>query len=694
MRSLAFACSAAVALLLLGCRTTPTRAPSPIPSPTTTSIAIVTETIQAAALTPTATFTAEPSPTPTTSPSPTSEPAIAWVDTLHLHSLPGPGRNPSAMIVVGQCLYVANRASDNVSVIEDMRVVQVLPVGSQPVALSADAAGERVYVANLRDDTISVISDNRVVATWDTGAEPCSLTAVGERLYVASRREPAVYVHAARTGEPLGSIGMGSGPGVLNMAAHAGLGRLYVSTYHQVHVIDLEAQSVIDSVEYSNYSTLAVNPASGRVFINDYDADEGQEYLVSLDEDAQNPRDGVAIDPDPGWVAFNERTGKAYVTSTWADTLTVIEEGSGEVLSVVGVGRRPDAVAIDEGRNVIYVANSESNNIAVVDGSSNRVVDIIPLAVDVGGLTVDAATDRLYATMTSMDRLIALEGSNSVGEVEVGRHPVDLALNEMTGLVYVVNRVDSSLCVVDGVTLQVVTTVPLNERPFGVSVDTGRNVIYAGNAVIDGNTNEVIGRINVPTAYHMDVPPVDTLADPTRGTLLVRASNGVPGSNAGLVISMWDGRTMEMLTSALGGVSAGPMALDASTQKLYSVASKFSNVWLYVDDLQGMQRTDETRLDRYPTDLALRSSTHHLFLGLGGLHPPEEGGGYVLRVLDVRTLGQVEELPLPGSPAHIAVNERTGRVYVADGDAGVVYVAQDRTAPPPPVATLTVTQSP
>ena len=176
------------------------------------------------------------------------------------------------------------------------------------------------------------------------------------------------------------------------------------------------------------------------------------------------------------------------------------------------------------------------------------------------------------------------------------------------------------------------------------------------------------------------------------GMLFVRASNGVPGSNAGMVISLWDAEKLEMLSGGLGGLSAGAMAYDATTQKLYSTATRFSYTWLYVDDVEGMAREAELRLDRYPVSLALRPGTHHLFLGLGESVAGSKGDDYVLRVLDTRTLGLVTEMSLPGEPVRMAVNQRNGEVYVADGEAGTVHVVRDvALSPPPPAPSMTLT---
>jgi len=697
-KSLRSVCLLLIALLLMSCNSSPTVTPLPTATPhptlavTPTVVTIVTATPTTfPTFTPTATVMPAATATPITKPTATLESALSLVETLALYSLPGTGRSPSALAILGERLYVANWDTDNVSLIEGGKVVDVVSVGSHPSALAVDPAEDRVYVANSGDDSISVISAGQVVATWETGEEPGSLALVDGKLYVGSKRSSTIYVHDDESGEPLGNIPVGSEFGILAMVADVSGQHLYVSTYNNIHIVSLEALARVDTANFKNYRTLAINPLTGRVYINDYDSDDGQQYLVALGDDIQKIRGRALVGSDPGGAVVNPRTGRVYVTSTWTDTVTVIDEESNEVVATIGVGRWPDAIAVDVETNTIYVANARSNNINVIDGATNRVINVIPLAIDIGGLAVDSRLDRLYVTITSMDRLAVWEKGKVVGEILVGRHPTDVAVNEMTGRIYVVNHVDSSLSVVDAESRQVLAMVSLNLRPQGVSVDTGRNVIYAGDAVVDGDTNEIIAHVGVPTAYKSVELPVDTLVDSVSGRLFVRAYNGVPGSNAGFVISMWDAKSLEMLSGSLGGLSAEAMAYDPMTQKLYSVATRFSYTWLYVDDVEGMTKESEMRLERYPTALALRFGTHHLFLGLGESSYPAEGDGYLLRVLDTRSLGLVADLALSGIPRHIAVNQRTGEVYVADGDRGVVSVVQDVPAPLPPALTPSVT---
>jgi YVTN family beta-propeller protein len=73
-------------------------------------------------------------------------------------------------------LYVANRGSDTVSVIDIATdtVVATIPVGAAPAGISAHPDGRRVYVANSGGDTVSVVDvlSGAVVRTIPVGAQP------------------------------------------------------------------------------------------------------------------------------------------------------------------------------------------------------------------------------------------------------------------------------------------------------------------------------------------------------------------------------------------------------------------------------------------------------------------------------------------------------------------------------------------
>ena len=106
----------------------------------------------------------------------------------------------------GARLYVLCQQSEQVRVLDSAtyEVIGNIAVGHVPRGFSLSADGALLYVTNAWDDTLSVIDTRSlaVTATWPVGAEPSSVVADGEgkRLFVANRISNDVAVLDARTG--------------------------------------------------------------------------------------------------------------------------------------------------------------------------------------------------------------------------------------------------------------------------------------------------------------------------------------------------------------------------------------------------------------------------------------------------------------------------------------------------------------
>ncbi len=146
--------------------------------------------------------TAEPWPTDTAVPHDPGE--ATALCTIALGDLPSSGHVPSGVVALDGRVYVANRGSNNVSVIEGDAVRYVVPVGAQPCALAADAASGRVFVANEGDKTISVIEKLAVADTWALPDTPGALAVIGGQLWVGMRDVGSIRVLSAANGSARG----------------------------------------------------------------------------------------------------------------------------------------------------------------------------------------------------------------------------------------------------------------------------------------------------------------------------------------------------------------------------------------------------------------------------------------------------------------------------------------------------------
>ena len=240
------------------------------------------------------------------------------------------GSSPSALALSGTRLYVANRGSNTVSVIDTAtnKVIDANPsifstgikVGSSPSALAL--SGTRLYVANRGSGTVSVINTatNSVTNTITVGSQPSSVAVSpdGTRAYVANTGSGTVSViniNAATNTYTLvdtnpsvagtQSIFVGSSPSSVAVSPDPGGSRLYVAlSSDMVAVINTSSNVVslaqIDAAPESGAHSLALGP-DGRVYVTD-GADRALRSMSLVDGTVTIGRSDLVLPGSNGYV--------------------------------------------------------------------------------------------------------------------------------------------------------------------------------------------------------------------------------------------------------------------------------------------------------------------------------------------------------------------------------------------------------
>jgi len=662
-------------------------APSPTVSPPTRR-----------AKTPTGAPTATSVPTATALPSPTlpTEPQI--IGEITLRPLPGVGRGPQAIAVLDGRVYVANRSSDNVSVIEDGEVVEIIAVGDAPVAAVADPETGLVYVANERDHSISIISGDQVVATVPAPKDPSCLAVLDGCLYAGGRADNVLAVLDGTTGEAIDSVALKGHIGILALAVNPATRLLYASVYDSVQVVELDSLTVVGQLVDDVYVTLGVNPIAGAFFASDYDAKANTHYLVKYAAFGQKELGRTPIGGDPRGMAVDPQTGHIYVANSWSNDVSVIDAGTLRLLATVPVGLRPVDVAVGEDGQV-YVADANSDNVAVIDGESNQFSHVVPLSIIPQGMAIHPDTGRLYVACASTNSVFVIEGEQAVDEIHVGLCPTELALTpDGTGL-FVLNRAGGNLMLISTIDNHIVNTTAIGRLPRGLATAPQTGQVHVSDAVLDAEGQHILQRMELLSLYDSPVKPVHIQLDDRSGRAFVVASNGIPGSNSGLIVYVIDLSSGKRVQASIGGLSMTGLALDFEGQRIFSTAGRFGHYQLIVNDLRSYEQTATLDLPGYPAALAYNPETYHLFICLTPSSNPAIGPGAEMWILDSRGLGAVTQIPLPGEPEsmdryEIAVDVSRGYVYIADAQRGTVIVLRDVSLPPPPSPTPTDTPTP
>lgn len=205
----------------------------------------------------------------------------------------------------------------------------------------------------------------------------------------------------------------------------------------------------------------------------------------------------LVVGPSPALAA----TGRAYVSTSATDTVSVVDLATNTVVKVIPVGDGPTGVDVSPNGTRAYVVNQSAGTMSVIDTASDTVVATVtvgdnPRAVSVtpdgtrawvvrnGGISVvDTATDTVVGTGPALSSFSPAVAFSPNGARAYG-------------------ATDNTMVVVDTATLAVVATRPIGFIPTSVEVSPdGSRVFVSGYGdvrVFDTATNHQVGLFDPP----------------------------------------------------------------------------------------------------------------------------------------------------------------------------------------------------
>ena len=672
-----------VALLVLvglvGCVNVPTVTPSgaTIP-PTSTAEITLLPTRQAVP------------PTMTVVSSPTSLGEPMPVGSLRLSEIPEPGRYPSGVVMLDGRVYVCNRSTNNVSIVEGSRVVKVIPVGREPSCLVAHPPTGQVFVLNEGEATISVIRGRALVDTWRIPERGVSLAIMDDRLWVGTMRGGTILQLSLTDGRELGRTQLSTANTVLRLVPNVSRGEMLVATYGRVHVVGVAPFQERKSAAMNSYRTLGVSPAGDAVYVSAYDSEERQNYLLYLSAQDLALQARILVPWDTFALAIDPASGHVYVVSSYSNELLAIDASLTRVLARRVVGLSPRAMALDTAQQLLYVANGDGDNLAVLRADTLALVSIVPLADRLEDMVVDAQTGRLYVASGGRDQVLIVEGEALVDQWDIGPHPSLVRPIPSRHLVAVYTRADRALHFLDRGGAPV-HRYELSHAPASLALRSLGDRLYAGGTVVE-LSDWTTRTLRVPTVYGSEVP-IKVVEDTLRGQLYAVAFNGIPGSNGGYVVRRLDAED-DRGSCGLGRLSVIDIVYDETMDRFYTTNARMGTFGLQVADAADCREVSYLSLRRYPGAMALNPSTHHLWLVLGGTYGAPDARESMVLAYDTRTWGRVAEWPLQGEITSLAVDSERNRVYLGDDATGIIHIVQDVEVPPPPAPTRTYTVTP
>jgi DNA-binding beta-propeller fold protein YncE len=290
---------------------------------------------------------------------------------------------------------------------------------------------------------------------------------------------------------------------------------------------------------------IANNPNTRTV----YEANETDNTVSVIDATACN-KDNLAgcnqtwpttnVGNVPQFIGINKITNTIYVSNFVDNTLSVIDGATcnGQITSgcmqpqpTTPVGALPYQVAVDETTNTIYVGNSGDNTVSVINGDvcnagnlsgCNQSWPIVTVGASPQGLAVNPSNDTLYVANRGDNTVSVINtlhcnahDSSGCGQtpatIAVGDGPRSVGIVFATNTVFVGNRNDLTVSVIDGSTCNGGDTTGCGQTPPAVLVgafpDTGGNGVNINGRTIAIDQQKQL--IFVPIVGDSDVAVLD-----------------------------------------------------------------------------------------------------------------------------------------------------------------------------------------
>jgi YVTN family beta-propeller protein len=361
----------------------------------------------------------------------------------------------------GRMLYVVCEGSDEVRVmnVESGKVENSIPVGHVPRGIAQSLDGRQLYVTNAWSDTVSVIDTTslKVVETLPTGFEPAGVVVdrSGTTLYVANRLSGDVSVIDLESGQETKRLLAGRGASYLALSRdgrsvycthiYPNPGKYRTPPNSEITVIDTARQMVVERKPLHNVAGV---------------------FHVALSADG---RLGVVAQLRP-----KNLIPLAHVEHGWAfgDSLTLFGQDVGEPVQIPldeldRYYALPWGVAITPDKAKIFLTTAGSESVTVID---------------VARLLKTVRTRRqpfVNDLSASADYVLA--------RVPVGRNPRGVALSPDGKRLYVANRLDDNIAVIDTASARVVSTMDLGGPKTADALRRGERLFYTAGFAFQGS---------------------------------------------------------------------------------------------------------------------------------------------------------------------------------------------------------------
>lgn len=360
----------------------------------------------------------------------------------------------------GHRLYVVCQASDELRVVdvESDKVVTTVPVGRAPRGITSSPDGTQIYVTNSTDDTVAVVdaATLKMTRTLPTGFEPAGIVTdrTGETLYVANRLSGDISVIDVKTGQERKRLLAGRGASYLALSPDGTViygthiypnpGAFRTPPTSELTVIDTVRQTVVERNPLHNVAGV---------------------FHVALSADGKL---GVAAQLRP-----KNLVPLAHVEHGWVfgNSLTLFGDDVGGTVQVPideldRYYSLPWGVVITPDKSRIFVTTAASESVTVID--------------------VARLLHFVRSRRESFVNDLSASANYVVARIPVGHNPRGVLLSKNGKRLYVANRLDDNIAVIDTSSEKVVSTIDLGGPKTINALRRGERLFFTADYAFQG----------------------------------------------------------------------------------------------------------------------------------------------------------------------------------------------------------------
>jgi len=364
----------------------------------------------------------------------------------------------------GHLLYVVCQASDELRVVElaSGKIVSTVSVGHVPRGIVLSPDGRHIYVTNAWSDTVSLIDATtlRVVRTLPTGFEPTGIVCdrSGVTLYIANRLSSDISVIDVTTGQEIKRLLAGRGASYLALSAdgkwiygthiYPNAGAFRTQPNSEITVIDTARQAVVERKRLNNVAGV---------------------FHVALSVDGKL---GVAAQLRP-----KNLIPLAHVEHGWAfgDSLSLFGDDVGGTVQVPideldRYYALPWGVAITPDKSKMFVTTAGSESVTVIDVRK----------------LLDFAHTRRQPLTSNLANDLSASANYVTARIPVGRNPRGALLSPDGTRLYVANRLDDNISVIDTSSVKVISTIDLGGPKTVNALRRGEQLFFTADYAFQG----------------------------------------------------------------------------------------------------------------------------------------------------------------------------------------------------------------